>query len=306
MPLRRPEQIEYGMIRVVRRLELVTMGCSGAEGSIMLPSSRAPNQPARRSFALLAESFADHDWLVLSPGESSLSTRWDKDGTLSLSIELLWEEHPSPWLLPEARQSRLLLSYPAEPPLIVTCPEADQAASCQMYTFKRTQIDKGRGSYHSEYQLIKAPRPNAFFIGQDWMILTCHTGLNIYGDWSSDCTSSVAEFHGDPELAVVDMHHGKSHRIIKGSGIYAGPPLFLVPGPGPGQTLPENLTWVNDSPVQYFKETLAITRRALPSMWRFQKTKRRAPATACMLPSRRWRSCWSLAEVSSFFRVTRK
>ena len=73
----------------------------------------------------------------------------------------------------------------------------------------------------------------------------------------------------------MDLHHGKSHRIIKGSGIYAGPPLFLVPGPG--QTLPENLTWVSDSPVQYFKETLAITPQGFAVEVAFSENK--APGT---------------------------
>ena len=201
---------------------------------------------------IIAETFADHDWLVLQPGEKQLSQQWRMDGTLSLKIGIL-PESESIWRLPEARQSRLLLNYPAAPPLIVTCPQGDRSASCQMYAFSRTAVEKGGGVRDAYERLVKASRPNAVFAGQDWMILTCNTGIDIY-EWSSSCTGFGDESDDLTELTVVDLRNGRSHPIIKGSDHYGRPPAFVV-----ADRLPENLSWVSETRVEYFKETLALT-----------------------------------------------
>jgi len=199
-----------------------------------------------------SQIFADHDWLVLKPGEKQLSQQWRTDGTLSLKIAIL-PESESIWRLPEARGARLLLNYPAAPPLIVTCPQGDRSAPCQMYAFRRTWVDKGGGETEGNERLVKASRPNAVFVGQDWMILTCNTAIDVY-EWSSSCAGFGDESGDLTELTVVDLRNGKSHPIIKGSSFYGGLPAFVV-----ADRLPETLFWVGEAPIEYFKDTLAIT-----------------------------------------------
>lgn len=198
------------------------------------------------------ETFADHDWLVLQPGEKQLSQQWRMDGTLSLKSGIL-SLSESIWRLPEARGARLLLNYPAAPPLIVTCPQGDRSAPCQMYAFRRTAVEKGGGETEPMERLVKANRPNAVFIGQDWMILTCNTALDVY-EWSSPCAGFGNGFNELTELTVVDLGNGRSHPIVKGSDPYGGPTAFVV-----ATLLPESLSWVSEAPVEYFKDTLTVT-----------------------------------------------
>ncbi|HMM45669.1 MAG TPA: hypothetical protein PKE41_08535 [Candidatus Macondimonas sp.] len=199
-----------------------------------------------------SETFADHDWLVLQPGEKQLSQQWRMDGTLSLKIKIL-PESESIWRLPEARGARLLINYPAATPLIVTCPQGNRSAPCQMYAFRRTLVDRGGGTSEWNERLVTASRPNAMFIGQDWMILTCNTAIDIY-EWSSSCTGFGDESDELTELTVVDLRNGRSHPIIKGGDHYGRPPAFVV-----ADRPPENLSWVSETPIEYFKDTLAIT-----------------------------------------------
>jgi len=84
------------------------------------------------------------------------------------------------------------------------------------------------------------------------MILTCNTAIDVY-EWSSSCTGF--DESGDlTELTVVDQRNGKSHPIIKGSSSYGGLPAFVV-----ADRLPETPSWVSEAPIEYVKDTLAIT-----------------------------------------------
>lgn len=204
--------------------------------------------------------FGDHDWLVLQPGEQRLLQQWRTDGTLTLSLQLLdmfGKPKPS-WRLSGPLPSRVLLNYPAAPPMIVTCPQTERSVACEIYAFKKIDKETSAGEMEPKYQLAKASRSNALFIGQEWMILTCSTANDVY-DWSSSCTG-FDEVHAQysRELTVVDLNSGKSRRIIKiedSSGTSSPPHLV----PGPDQALPENLSWVSEERVEYFKDTLAIT-----------------------------------------------
>lgn len=91
------------------------------------------------------------------------------------------------------------------------------------------------------------------FVGQDWMILTCNTAIDVY-EWSSSCAGFGDESGDLTELTVVDLRNGKSHPIIKGSSSYGGLPAFVVE-----DRLPETLSWVSEAPIEYVKDTLAIT-----------------------------------------------
>lgn len=199
-----------------------------------------------------SQIFADHDWLVLQPGEKKLAQQWRMDGTLSLKIGIL-PESESIWRLPESRGARLLLNYPAAPPLIVTCPQGDRSAPCQMYAFRRMESKNRGGAADTKELLFKANRPNAVFIGQDWMILTCNTAIDFY-EWPSPCAGFGNGFEDLTELTVVNLGNGRSHPIVKGSGFYGGPPAFVV-----ATLLPESLSWVSEAPVEYFKDTLTVT-----------------------------------------------
>jgi hypothetical protein len=204
--------------------------------------------------------FGDHDWLVLQPGEQRLLQQWRTDGTLTLSLQLLdMFGRPKPsWRLSGPLPSRVLLNYPAAPPMIVTCRQTERSAACEIYAFKKIRKETSAGEMEAKHQLAKASRPNAVFIGQEWMILTCSTANDVY-DWSSSCTG-LNEVHSQDtsELTVVDLNSGKSRRIIKIEDSYStSRPPHLVPGPK--QALPEHLSWVSEERVEYFKDTLAIT-----------------------------------------------